>query len=74
MVDIEGLKALKYTFLFAVSVVVKKERIFKEESVEILKIVGLINNIEQYQKNMAEENISQKFRSRYIKQIISLTK
>ena len=64
MVDIESLKALKYTFLFAVSVVVKKERIFKEESVEILKIVGLINNIEQYRKNMAEENISQKFRSR----------
>ena len=64
MVDIESLKALKYTFLFAVSVVVKKERIFKEESVEILKIVGLINNIEQYRKNMAEENISQTFRSR----------
>ena len=26
------------------------KKIFKEESIEILKILGLINNIEEYQK------------------------
>ena len=40
-------------------------RIFKgEASTEILKIIGLINNIEDYQKYviMSEENVSQEFR------------
>ena len=44
----------------------KGEKIFKEKSIKTLKIHGLINNIEQYQKNMAEENISQEFRSKEI--------
>ena len=42
------------------------EKIFKEEeSMEILKILGLINDIEDYQKTyqiMPEENINQEFR------------
>ena len=44
--------------------------IFKEEdSIEILKILGLITNIEEYQKLyiiMSEENISQDFRFKII--------
>ena len=42
-----------------------KIKIFKEEeSIEILKILDLIINIEEYQKSiiMTEENISQEFR------------
>ena len=41
------------------------KKIFKEEEpVEVLKILGLIANIEKYQKNiiMSEKNISQEFR------------
>ena len=37
--------------LFTVSEVINMKKIFKEEeSIEILKIFGLINNIEDYQK------------------------
>ena len=37
--------------MFTVNVVINMKKIFKkEESVEILKILGLINNIEEYQK------------------------
>ena len=59
-VNIENLKELKYdTFLkkhwlfllFTVNVVMNTKKIFKEEdSFEILKIFGLITNIEEYQK------------------------
>ena len=44
-------------------------KIFKEEeSTDILKIIGLINTIEEYQKYiiMYEENISQEFRLKNI--------
>ena len=43
---------LKEVFLlFTVSVVMNMKKIFKEkDSIEILKIVGLIANIEEYQK------------------------
>ena len=45
----------------------KTENIFKgERSNEILKIIGLINNIEEYQKNMNQE-----FRLKKIDQAIS---
>ena len=41
----------------------KDEKVFKEEeSIEILKSLDLINDIEKYQNNMSEENISQEFR------------
>ena len=41
------------------------KKIFKEEeSIEILKIIGLFTNIEEYQKTY--ENISQKFRLKNI--------
>ena len=33
-----------------VSVVMNMKKIFEEESIEILKILGLINNTEEYQK------------------------
>ena len=37
--------------MFTISVVMNVKNIFKEEeSIEILKILGLINNIEEYQK------------------------
>ena len=59
-INIENLKKLKYhTFLkktLSLSIVYSKcgheyQKIFKEkESIEILKIHGLINNIEKYQK------------------------
>ena len=44
-------------------------KIFKEEeSIEGLRILGLINNIEEYQKYIirSEENISQEFRLKNI--------
>ena len=45
----------------------------EEESVEILKILGLISNIKEYQKmfNMNEENISQQFRLKKKKKRLS---
>ena len=43
------------------------EEIFKEESIEILKILGLTNNMYKYQ--MREENISQQFRLKNIEEI-----
>ena len=37
--------------MFTVSVIINIEKIFQEEeSIEVLKILGLINNIEEYQK------------------------
>ena len=48
------------------------EKIFKEEeSIEIIEIIGLINNIEEYQKYiiMPEENINQEFRLKKIDEI-----
>ena len=56
-ISIESFKSLKYyTFfikqfflLFVISAAVKNQTMFKEkETVEILKILGLINNIEEY--------------------------
>ena len=68
MVSIENLKSLKYhTFskkTLVLSIICSKsknedEKIFKEEeSIGILKILGLIENT-YYFKNMAEENKSQ---------------
>ena len=48
------------------------EKIFKEEeSIEIIEIIGSINNIEEYQKYiiMPEENINQEFRLKKIDEI-----
>ena len=44
----------------------KDEKIFKEESIEVFKILDLINNIEKYQKSMVKENIRQEFRLKEI--------
>ena len=58
-------KIIKKTLVF--SLICSKcknehEKLFKEEeSIEILKIIGLIE-IYNYFKNMEEENISQEFR------------
>ena len=51
-INIENFKKSKILYmLFTVSVVMNMKKIFKEEkSVEIAKILGLIDNIEQYQK------------------------
>ena len=38
------------SLLFTVSVVMNMKKVFKEEKIEILKIIGLIINIEEYQK------------------------
>ena len=56
-INIESLKKLKYHLFFK-----KEESIFKEEeSIGILKVLRLINNIEEYQKYLIipEENINQ---------------
>ena len=58
VVSIENLKNLKYhtyqTFVLSIICIKWKnedEKIFKEqESIEILKILGLLNNIVEYQK------------------------
>ena len=44
----------------------KDEKISKEESIEVFKILDLINNIEKYQKSMVKENIRQEFRLKEI--------
>ena len=51
-INIENFKKTKILYmLFTVSVVMNMKKIFKEEkSVEIAKILGLIDNIEEYQK------------------------
>ena len=57
-INTENFKKLNYIFLkktssfllFMVSVVMNMKKIFEEESIEILKILGLINNTEEYQK------------------------
>ena len=43
-------KKPKITYLLAASKKMKDEQIIKGESIEILKILVLINNIEEYQK------------------------
>ena len=56
-INIESLKKLKYHLFFK-----KEESIFKEEeSIGILKVLRLINNVEEYQKYIIipEENINQ---------------
>ena len=53
--------------MFTVSVVTYGKVCNKEESIEILKILGLLDNTEEYQKIMiSEENISQEFRLKNI--------
>ena len=43
------------------------EKVFKEEeSIEILKNLGLITNIKEYQKRVSEENITQEVRLKNI--------
>ena len=58
-INIENLKKLKYHIFLkkalSISVVYSKceheyEKMFKEESIKILRILGLINNIEEQQK------------------------
>ena len=51
-INIENFKKTKILcMLFTVSVVMNMKKIFKEEkSVDISKILGLIDNIEEYQK------------------------
>ena len=70
-INIENVKKLKYHILkktLSLSIVYSTcgheyEKIFKEEeSIEILKTLGVINNIEEHNINMSGENISQEFR------------
>ena len=73
-VNIEKFKNAKITFIFqkslGLSIVYSKcgheyKRIFKEEeSIETLKILGLITNLKSIRKYviMSQENISQEFR------------
>ena len=51
-INIENFTKTKILYmLFTVSVVMNMKKIFKEEkSVDIAKILGLIDNIEEYQK------------------------
>ena len=50
-INIENLKRLEYQILFTVRVAMNMKKIFKEEeSIEISTILGLSNNIEEYQK------------------------
>ena len=51
-INIENFTKTKILYmLFTVSVVMNLKKIFKEEkSVDIAKILGLIDNIEEYQK------------------------
>ena len=51
-INIENFKKTKILYmLFTVSVVMNMKKIFKKEkSVDIAKILGLIDNIEEYQK------------------------
>ena len=51
-INIENFTKTKILYmLFTVSVVMNMKKIFKEEkSVDISKILGLIDNIEEYQK------------------------
>ena len=45
------------------------KKIKEEESVEMLEVLGLINNLEEYQKiyiHVEEENIGQEFRMKNI--------
>ena len=44
----------------------KDEKKFKEEPIQVLKVLDLINNIEKYQKSMVKENIRQEFRLKEI--------
>ena len=61
VINMENLKALKYTclkshyvfllFFFAVDVVMNRKKLIKQDkSIKILKNLGLITNIEEYQK------------------------
>ena len=73
-ISMENFKPPKISYVFkntlSLSIVYSKcgheyEKIFKEEkSIEILKIPGLITNIQEYQKYIIryEENINQEFR------------
>ena len=48
------------------------KKIKEEESVEMLEVLGLINNLEEYQKiyiHVEEENIGQEFRMKNIDEI-----
>ena len=67
MVNIKNLKILKYhTFSKKLAIITmcskcgsKDEKIYKEEeAIKILKILGLINNKEQYQKHGSKKNKS----------------
>ena len=58
-INIENLKTIKYLKIFqktfGLSIVCSRcgdeyKKIFKEKQIEILKIVGLTTNIEEYQK------------------------
>ena len=59
---------------FTVSVVKNMKKYLEEGSIAILKILGLNNNTEEYQKiyyiiYMPEENINQEFRMKKIDEI-----
>ena len=61
--------------ILALSIIFSKckkedEKLFKEEeSTETFKVLGLIENIYNYFKNMTEGNISQEFRQKSIDEI-----
>ena len=60
-----------YFFSISNNCGIEDEKIFKEESIEILKIIGLITNIQEHQRIyksirkyiiISEENLSREFR------------
>ena len=50
------------SFIFSKGCGIDKKIFKKKESIEILKIIGSINNIEEYQKNITEKNVTQELR------------
>ena len=74
-VKIKNLKIPKHHTFFEKTLVLsiicsscdnKDEKIFKEESIEVLNFLGLSNKLEKYHKNITKENISQQFRLKEI--------
>ena len=70
-INLDNLKKIKYYFFLkktlSLFIVYSRwgheyEKIFKEEeSIKILKILGLTTDIKEYQKIVSEENLSQEF-------------
>ena len=50
------------SFIFSKGCGRDKKTFKKKESIVILKIIGSVNNIEEYQKNITEKNVTQELR------------